>query len=59
MSDCWQKNRPVTAKLQTGPINEVIEYAGEDMSHMQIDTGQNDTHSIGSKCALIPMKIDW
>ena len=58
MSDCQQRNRPVTAKSQTGPIDEVIEYAGEDMSHMQIDTSQNDTHSKGSKCALSLMKID-
>ena len=58
MSDCRQRNRPVTAKSQTGPIDKVIEYAGKDMSRMQIDTGQNDTHSEGSECALSPMKID-
>ena len=58
MSDCWQRNRPVTTKSQTGPIDKVIEYTGEDMSRMQIDASQNDTHSEGSECALSPMKID-
>ena len=64
---CKQRNRPITATSQTGPIaseptpmDEGLEHAGEDMSHMQINTNQKDTHHIESKCASSLMKIvDW
>ena len=38
------------------PMDEVIEHAGKDMSCMQINTNQNDTHI--SECVPTLMKID-
>ena len=39
------------------PMDDVMEQASEDMSHMQIDDNQNNTYNV--EHAPSQMKIDW
>ena len=51
--------KPESAACGPTPMDGVVEYADdEDMSQIEIETNQNDTHIIEHEGAPSPMNID-